>query len=186
MDAIQTSGRNASSFPLWLKGILSALPVISLLSASGPAAAAETIVLTGSSTVAPLASEIGKRFETTRPGVRVDVQSGGSSRGVRDARNGLADIGRRQIIDIYTGKIRDWSGVGAGSGTIVIENKAEGRSTLDLFLSYFGLNAPDIRADVVVGDNQEAIKVVSGNPLAIGGGTGAAGPPPSRPDEVPA
>lgn len=49
--------------------------------------------LTGSSTLAPLASEIGKRFETLHPQVRVDVQTGGSSRGIADATSGLADIG---------------------------------------------------------------------------------------------
>ena len=46
------------------------------------------LVLTGSSTVAPLASEIGKGFESENPGVRVDVQTGGSSRGIADARQG--------------------------------------------------------------------------------------------------
>jgi phosphate transport system substrate-binding protein len=51
------------------------------------------LVLTGSSTVAPLVGEIAKQFEALHPGVRVDVQSGGSSRGVADARRGLADIG---------------------------------------------------------------------------------------------
>jgi len=51
------------------------------------------LILTGSSTVAPLASEIGKRFESLHPGVRVDVQTGGSSRGIADARRGTADIG---------------------------------------------------------------------------------------------
>jgi len=52
-----------------------------------------TLVLTGSSTVAPLAAEIGRRFEERRPGIRVDVQAGGSGRGMADARRGLADIG---------------------------------------------------------------------------------------------
>ncbi|MGH7889036.1 MAG: substrate-binding domain-containing protein, partial [Thermodesulfobacteriota bacterium] len=51
------------------------------------------LVLTGSSTVAPLAAEIGKRFEAQHPDVRIDVQTGGSSRGVADARQELADIG---------------------------------------------------------------------------------------------
>ncbi len=51
------------------------------------------LTLTGSSTVAPLVAEIGKRFESLNPGVRVDVQSGGSARGIADARSGLADIG---------------------------------------------------------------------------------------------
>ena len=51
------------------------------------------LVITGSSTIAPLVSEIGKRFESLHPGVRVDVQTGGSSRGIVDAREALADIG---------------------------------------------------------------------------------------------
>ena len=50
----------------------------------------QKLVLTGSSTIAPLALEIGKRFEKLNPGVRVDVQSGGSTRGVNDARAGFA------------------------------------------------------------------------------------------------
>jgi len=52
-----------------------------------------TLVLTGSSTVAPLAGELARRFEATHPGTRVDVQSGGSSRGIANARDGVADIG---------------------------------------------------------------------------------------------
>ncbi len=52
-----------------------------------------TLILTGSSTIAPVAAEIGKRFETLHPGVRVDVQTGGSSRGIADSREGVADIG---------------------------------------------------------------------------------------------
>ena len=51
------------------------------------------LVITGASTLAPLIAEIGKRFESLHPTVRIDVQSGGSSRGVADARQGLADIG---------------------------------------------------------------------------------------------
>jgi phosphate transport system substrate-binding protein len=137
-------------------------------------AADNKLVLTGSSTIAPLAAEIGKRFEERNPGVRVDVQSGGSSRGVEDARSGLADIGMasralnadeadlkafaiardgvgvilhrdnpvhfltdEQIVAIYTGKTTDWSAVGGKPGRITVVNKAEGRSTLELFLHYF-------------------------------------------------
>ena len=51
------------------------------------------LILTGSSTIAPLAHEIGKRFEEAHPSVRIDVQTGGSSRGIRDAIKGAADIG---------------------------------------------------------------------------------------------
>lgn len=51
------------------------------------------LIITGSSTVAPLAGEIARRFEQSHPGVRIDVQTGGSSQGIADARRGTADIG---------------------------------------------------------------------------------------------
>jgi len=51
------------------------------------------LILTGSSTVAPLAGEIAKLYEKLHPDVRVDVQTGGSSRGIADAKRGTADIG---------------------------------------------------------------------------------------------
>ena len=51
------------------------------------------LTLTGSSTVAPLATELAKQFESRYPGVRIDVQSGGSGKGISDARTGIADIG---------------------------------------------------------------------------------------------
>lgn len=165
----------------------------------------QKLVLTGSSTVAPLALEIGKRFEKLNPGVRVDVQSGGSTRGVNDARAGLADIGMasralnpeesdltgyriamdgigiilhqknrvqalsdEQIKAIYTGKITNWNQVGGEDRKITVVNKAEGRSTLELFLHHFQLKNPDIHAHVVIGDNQQGIKTVAGNIGAIG------------------
>jgi len=53
----------------------------------------DKLVITGSSTMAPLIADIGKRFEAKHPGIRVDVQSGGSSRGIKETRLGLADIG---------------------------------------------------------------------------------------------
>lgn len=163
------------------------------------------LVLTGSSTVAPLAAEIGKRFEVRHPGVRVDVQTGGSSRGIADARQGLADIGmvsraltdnerdlhpftiardgvciivhgtnpvtrldNKQVLGIYTGRITNWKELGGYDAPITVVNKAEGRSTLELFLRYFQIKNSDIRAHVVIGDNEQGIKIVAGNPSAIG------------------
>ncbi len=49
--------------------------------------------ITGSSTLAPLIAEIGARFEAAHPDARIAVQTGGSSRGISDAAEGLADIG---------------------------------------------------------------------------------------------
>lgn len=165
---------------------------------------AQRITLTGSSTIAPLASEIAKRFESLHPNVRVDVQTGGSSRGVTDARSGTADIGMvsralkederdltaytiardgislivheqnriasitsAQIVDVYLGRANDWSALGGEEAPITVVNKAEGRSTLELFLHHFDLKSPDIRADVVIGDNEQGIKTVAGNRNAI-------------------
>lgn len=163
------------------------------------------LIITGSSTVAPLMSEIAARFESEHPEVRIDIQTGGSSRGMADVRQRLADIGmvsralksseqdlkshliardglclivhgsnpvgelsKAEIIDIYTGKITHWHEVGGSDNEIVVVHKAEGRSTLELFLSHFQIENLDVEPDVVIGDNQQGIKTVLGNPDAIG------------------
>jgi phosphate transport system substrate-binding protein len=51
------------------------------------------LLLTGSSTMAPLMTAVGQRFSERHPGVLVEVLTGGSGRGISDARLGLADIG---------------------------------------------------------------------------------------------
>lgn len=165
----------------------------------------QTLSISGSSTIAPLMAEIGQRFEALHPGVRVDVQSGGTSRGIQDVRGGLAaigmvsralnadehdltahaiardgialivhadnplkDIGSAQVVGLYTGRLSDWSELGGPQGRVVKVHKAEGRSTLELFLKHFGLDNAAVRPDLVIGDNQQGIKSVAGNPLAIG------------------
>ena len=162
------------------------------------------LVLTGSSTIAPLASEIGKRFEAQHPGTRVDVQTGGSSRGITDIRQGIAHIGMasrslkdserdlhstviahdgigfivhqsnplsslddQTIVNIYSGGVSNWKEIGGVDAPITVVNKAEGRATLELFLKHFNLDSTQIKAHVVIGDNEQGIKVVSGNPHAI-------------------
>jgi phosphate transport system substrate-binding protein len=163
------------------------------------------LVITGASTLAPLIAEIGKRFESLYPRVRIDVQSGGSSRGVADARQGLADIGMvsramkdderdlsafpvardgvcpilhqenpvqaltdEQVVAIYTGTVTNWKSVGGTDAPITVVNKADGRSTLEVFLHYFKLKNVDIKAQVVIGDNEQGVKTVAGNRNAIG------------------
>ena len=181
------------------------LCAICSLDASLAQADGHKLVITGSSTMAPLVAEIGKQFETRHPGVRVDVQTGGSSRGIVDVINGVADIGMAsralnsqeqhlhgsviaqdgitiilhqsnpvqeltddQIRAIYTGGITHWKQVGGPDAPITVVNKAEGRSTLELFLTYFQASNRDIHAHVVIGDNEQGIKTVAGNPHAIG------------------
>lgn len=171
----------------------------------GEAGLTGKLVLTGSSTVAPLAGEIARRFESFHPNVRIDVQTGGSSRGIADARRGLADIGMAsraltddeadltawtiamdgvgmivhrdnpvreltddQIVRIYTGRIGDWSQVGGRAAPITVVSKADGRATLAVFLEHFGLESRDIAAGLIIGDNQQGIRTVAGDPNAIG------------------
>lgn len=166
---------------------------------------AQKITLTGSSTVAPLLGEIAKRYEMSHPSVRIDVQTGGSSRGIADARRGLADIGMvsrslkanesdltaypiaqdgiclivhkdnpikelsdEQVIKIYRGEIKNWKLVGGLDRPITVVNKAEGRSTLELFLKHFGIKNQEVEASVIIGDNEQGVKTVAGNPDALG------------------
>lgn len=165
----------------------------------------QQLTITGSSTVAPLMAELAARYEQTHPNIRVDVQTGGSTRGITDARAGIAQIGMvsralkseesdltahtialdgismivhqdnpvqeltdLQIKNIYTGVVSNWQQVGGLDQSIQVVNKAEGRSTLELFTHYFKLKNSDIKASVVIGDNQQGIKTVAANPTAIG------------------
>lgn len=163
------------------------------------------LVVTGSSTIAPLVAEIARQYEHEQPGRRIDVQSGGSSRGISDVRSGLADIGmvsraldgdeRRlqvypiardgvgiilnarnpvsalsvaQVAALYRGGIQSWAEVGGPDAPVVVVHKAEGRATLEVFLAHFGLDSREVDADVIVGENEQAIKTVAGSPHAIG------------------
>lgn len=166
----------------------------------------DTLTLTGSSTVAPLAAELARHYEQSHEGVRVNVQSGGSARGMADARSGMADIGMvsralrpgeardlnaytvardgitmivhadnpvgelsdEQVVAIYTGQIDNWRAAGGPDAPITVVHKAEGRSTLELFLKYYGLDNNRVQADAIIGENQQGIKTVAGNPHAIG------------------
>ena len=165
----------------------------------------QKLIVTGSSTVAPLITENAKRFEKSHPKTRIDVQTGGSSRGIVDVRKNLADIGmvsralkpnendltahtvaldgitlivhkdnpiteltHTDLVNIYTGKSNNWKLFGGRNKEIVVVNKAEGRSTLELFLKYFGLKNSEIMADIIIGDNQQGLITVAGNQLGIG------------------
>lgn len=208
---MQKTSQNFKALVPLLFGVTVALPVqscsSSMLSTSANSSpqAQGKLVLTGSSTVAPLVAEIAKRYEAQHAGVRIDVQSGGSSRGISDARQGVADIGMisralkpaekdlqafeiakdgialilhqdnpvvklsdAQVVSLYTKKMTNWKEVGGKDAPITVVNKAEGRSTLELFAQYFKLDTKTIKADVVIGENEQAIKTVAGNPNAIG------------------
>lgn len=205
--------RSIGLFRQNISGSLAALCIVVFLGTPGLATSQITttdplsgkLVITGSSTLAPLIAEIGKRFESLHDKVRIDVQTGGSSRGIADVRQRLADIGMvsramkddekdlhafpvardgvgiilhkenpvqaltdEHIVAIYTGKITNWKTVGGENAAITVVNKAEGRSTLELFLHHFKLKNVDVKAQVVIGDNEQGVKTVAGNRNTIG------------------
>jgi phosphate transport system substrate-binding protein len=84
------------------------------------------------------------------------------------ASNPVRQLTERQIADIYTGRTTDWAAVGGTDAPITVVNKAEGRSTLELFASHFQLDRTAIRAHVVIGDNLHGVRTVAGDPHAIG------------------
>lgn len=58
-----------------------------------PTAETSTVSVSGSTTVQPLAEKLAEAFMTENAGVRIDVQGGGSSVGVKAAAEGTSDIG---------------------------------------------------------------------------------------------
>lgn len=163
------------------------------------------LLITGSSTVAPLVTEMAKRYEALHPDVRIDVQAGGSGKGISDARGGVVDIGMAsralkpeeadlqshriaadgvgivvhqtnevnslttdQVRDLYLNETNSWQSLGGSDLEVTVVHKAEGRATLEVFLTYFDLDNREIRPDVIVGDNEHGIRTVAGTAGAIG------------------
>jgi CheY-like chemotaxis protein/HPt (histidine-containing phosphotransfer) domain-containing protein len=92
----------------WLEVLLIAAGGILVAAASGysliraqaahnkvesPKAAPVRLVMSGSSTMAPLIKAMGRRFQAMHPEVEFNVQTGGSSRALVDVREGKATIG---------------------------------------------------------------------------------------------
>lgn len=162
------------------------------------------LIITGSSTLAPMVSAMAKRFSEKHPDVHIEVQAGGSMRGINDVRQGISDIGMvarslgdkeldlksfpiardgvclvvnkdnpietlsaRQVVEIYTGSVTNWKDVGGRENPITVISRSEGRAVIELFADYFKVNEADIKAQMVVGDNPEAIRAVLDNPGGI-------------------
>jgi len=195
--------------PLLLFGLVLLGPMcLDASAAEGGAKGADTasgkLVITGSSTLAPMIEEIGKRFKALHPGVQIEVQAGGTGRGISDAMAGRVDIGmasralkdnesalysfaiardgiclivhkgnpvqslsNRQVADIYTGKITNWSQVGGRDAPILVINPKEGFGSVDLFSHFFDIKYSDIKAQAVVGDNFERFKAIVDDPNGI-------------------
>ena len=61
-----------------------------------------------------------------------------------NVKNPVKKISKQQVQDIYTGKITNWKELGGTDSEIMLISKEKGRSTLDLFIKYFGLEAKEI------------------------------------------
>lgn len=68
------------------------IALLALLGLPGCSPSVEPLVVTGSSTIAPVMQEVAEAYERDT-GLRVDVQSGGSGRGIQDALSGMAHLG---------------------------------------------------------------------------------------------
>lgn len=198
------NGNGAPRLCCWLLLITLTVASFGCLPA-GNGSNVRTLVVTGSSTVAPVLAEIARRYESQHPEIRINVQTGGSGKGIADVRAGIADIGmasrplqsdesdlishsialdgvclivhaenpvielsRDQVQQIYRGEVSDWNTFGGPETEIIVVHKAEGRATLEVFLEHFDLHNPQVQADVIVGDNEHAIKTVAQLPGAVG------------------
>lgn len=72
-----------------------AVMIFPALLQTGTVASPQTVRLSiaGSTTMAPLLAEVGRRFQHQHPGYAIEVRMGGSGRGISAARDGSAQIG---------------------------------------------------------------------------------------------
>lgn len=81
--------------------------------------------------------------------------------------NRVKRLTKEQVVKIYEGKIRNWSELGGPDLAMTVVNKEEGRSTLELFEKYFGLQGR-FRTDlIIIGPNGQAISTVASDPSAL-------------------
>lgn len=120
------------------------------------------LLLTGSTTMAPLMAEIARRFENRPPHILVDVQMGGSGRGVSDVRQAKADIG--MVSRTLSETERDLYGIPiARDGVAIIvhrDNPVNALSDRQLLDIYTGKVANWRQ----VGGRDAAMRIFSGGP----------------------
>ncbi|MFT5127737.1 MAG: phosphate transport system substrate-binding protein, partial [Rhodothermales bacterium] len=84
------------------------------------------------------------------------------------ADNPATGLSRAHVRETYSGAIAGWSDIGGDALPITVVHKADGRSTQELFLKHYELAAPEVNADVIIGDNEQGIKTVAGSAGCIG------------------
>jgi phosphate transport system substrate-binding protein len=87
---------------------------------------------------------------------------------VVNPRNGVNALNKKQLKDIFTGKISDWADVGGVSGKIVVISRDSSSGTFEAF-GELALNKEKVRADALMqASNQAVASTVSRTPEAIG------------------
>jgi phosphate transport system substrate-binding protein len=82
--------------------------------------------------------------------------------------NKLSALTRRQIKDIYTGKVSDWSELGLGKGRIVVFSRDTSSGTYESFEN-LAINKERVRPDALINASNQAISsAVANTPGAIG------------------
>ncbi|MEL6601998.1 MAG: phosphate ABC transporter substrate-binding protein [Cyanobacteria bacterium J06614_10] len=81
--------------PRWFTSLLAAtaLVCLTLPACTESSLGGGQLILSGSSTVAPLMTTIAERYQSEHPDVVIHIQTGGSNQGVADVRAGENDIG---------------------------------------------------------------------------------------------
>lgn len=131
------------------------------------------IDIAGGTAHIPVMKEAAKRIMTANPDIRITIAGGGSGVGVKQAGEGLVEIGntgrklkpeevekyaltpyafaidgvavvinpkngineltKKQVEDIYTGKVTDWKELGGKAGRINVYGREDGSGTRDVF-----------------------------------------------------
>ncbi|MBF0532080.1 MAG: phosphate ABC transporter substrate-binding protein [Candidatus Omnitrophica bacterium] len=174
---------------------------------------AERLVITGSTTVLPIAQKAAEVFMQKNSGADITVRGGGSgvgiaalidgtcdiansSRPIKDAEldkavtngrdpkatvvamdgiavivnpaNGISGLTKKQVKDIYTGKISNWSEVGGTGGKIVVISRDTSSGTFEAFGTLV-LNNEKVRTDALMqASNQAIATTVAQTPDGIG------------------
>lgn len=159
----------------------------------------------GSSTMFPIVQSAAPTFEK-HTGIKIELQGGGSEKGIRSLLAGDADIcmvsrgmldsdsdevrfhtigydgialignnsipideiSGQQVIDIYSGKISNWSQLAGIDSPISIISKHEGHGTKTMFDAFFNLEGRISSRAFMFHSNNESIAMVSSDPNAIG------------------
>ena len=82
--------------------------------------------------------------------------------------NKISELTKKQVMDIYTGKISDWSELGQGSGKIVVISRDSASGTFEAF-GALALAGKKVRSDALLqASNQAVASMVGKTPGGIG------------------